>query len=98
MRRDQLFPRGSTSCRHVYGDGENGGSPGEITEVVRVDPEYTVKLVPRSLRWKDQAETDRLLREGVDRGLQEIPVDWGVAFVENYSSPVIQKEISLALK
>jgi len=33
----------------------------EITEVLRIDPKYTVKLVPRSFPWKDQAEIDRLI-------------------------------------
>ena len=33
----------------------------EITEVLRIDPKYTVKVVPRSFPWKDQAEIDRLI-------------------------------------
>ncbi|MFH1242173.1 MAG: hypothetical protein V1689_07395, partial [Pseudomonadota bacterium] len=33
----------------------------EITEFLRIDPKYTVKLVPRSFPWKDQAEIDRLI-------------------------------------
>jgi adenylate cyclase len=32
----------------------------EISEVLRINPKYTVKLVPRSFPWKDQAELDRL--------------------------------------
>jgi adenylate cyclase len=33
----------------------------EITEVLRIDPRYTVELVPRTFPWKDQAEIDRLI-------------------------------------
>jgi adenylate cyclase len=33
----------------------------EITEVLRIDPRYTVERVPRSFPWKDQAEIDRLI-------------------------------------
>jgi len=33
----------------------------EITEVLRIDPKYSVKGVPRSFPWKDQAEIDRLI-------------------------------------
>jgi len=33
----------------------------EITEVLRIDPKYMVKVVPRSFPWKDQAEIDRLI-------------------------------------
>jgi adenylate cyclase len=33
----------------------------EITEVLRINPRYTVELVPRSFPWKDQAEIDRLI-------------------------------------
>ena len=33
----------------------------EITEVLLIDPKYTVRLVPRSFPWKDQAEIDRLI-------------------------------------
>jgi adenylate cyclase len=33
----------------------------EMTEVLRIDPKYTVKVVPRSFPWKDQAEIDRLI-------------------------------------
>ncbi len=33
----------------------------EIAEVLRIDPKYTVKVVPRSFPWKDQAEVDRLI-------------------------------------
>ena len=33
----------------------------EITEVLRIDPRYTVEHVPRSFPWKDQAEIDRLI-------------------------------------
>jgi adenylate cyclase len=33
----------------------------EITEVLRIDPRYTVEWVPRSFPWKDQAGIDRLI-------------------------------------
>jgi adenylate cyclase len=33
----------------------------EIIEVLRIDPKYTVKLVPRAFPWKDQSEIDRLI-------------------------------------
>jgi len=33
----------------------------EITEVLRIDPRYTVELVPRLFPWKDQPEIDRLI-------------------------------------
>jgi Tfp pilus assembly protein PilF len=33
----------------------------EIREVLRNNPSYTLKIVPRSFPWKDQAEIDRLI-------------------------------------
>jgi adenylate cyclase len=33
----------------------------EITEVLRIDPKYTLKVVPRSFPWKDRDEIDRLI-------------------------------------
>jgi adenylate cyclase len=33
----------------------------EIREVLRINPSYTLKIVPRSFPWKDQAEIDRLI-------------------------------------
>jgi adenylate cyclase len=42
----------------------------EITEVLRIDPKYTVKLVPRSFPWKDQAEIDRLIDSLCKAGLK----------------------------
>jgi adenylate cyclase len=33
----------------------------EIREVLRINPKYTLKIVPRSFPWKDQAEIDRLI-------------------------------------
>jgi adenylate cyclase len=33
----------------------------EVSEVLRINPKYTVRLVPRSFPWKDQAEIDRLI-------------------------------------
>jgi adenylate cyclase len=43
----------------------------EIAEVLRIDPKYTVKLVPRSFPWKDQAEIDRLIDSLRKAGLPE---------------------------
>jgi adenylate cyclase len=42
----------------------------EITEVLRIDPRYTVELVPRSFPWKDQAEIDRLVDSLCKAGLK----------------------------
>jgi adenylate cyclase len=42
----------------------------EITEVLRIDPKYTVKVVPRSFPWKDQAEIDRLIDSLCKAGLK----------------------------
>jgi tetratricopeptide (TPR) repeat protein len=42
----------------------------EMTEVLRIDPKYTVKLVPRSFPWKDQAEIDRLIDSLSKAGLK----------------------------
>jgi adenylate cyclase len=33
----------------------------EISEVLRIDPKYSVKVVPRAFLWKEQAEIDRLI-------------------------------------
>ena len=33
----------------------------ERTEVLRIDPKYSVKLVKRLLPWSDQGEIDRLI-------------------------------------
>jgi len=33
----------------------------EVSEVLRINPKYTVRLVPRSFPWKDQVEIDQLI-------------------------------------
>ncbi|MBI4766847.1 MAG: tetratricopeptide repeat protein [Deltaproteobacteria bacterium] len=38
-----------------------GEAQAQIAEVLRIDPKYTVKVVPRSFPWKDQSEIDRLI-------------------------------------
>jgi adenylate cyclase len=43
----------------------------EIIEVLRIDPKYTVKVVPRSFPWKDQAEIDLLIDSLRKAGLPE---------------------------
>jgi adenylate cyclase len=45
----------------------------EIAEVLRVDPKYTVKVVPRSFPWKDQAEIDLLADSLRKAGLPDKP-------------------------
>jgi adenylate cyclase len=45
----------------------------EIAEVLRVDPKYTVKVVPRSFPWKDQAEIDLLIDSLRKAGLPDKP-------------------------
>jgi adenylate cyclase len=45
----------------------------EITEVLRIDPKYTVKVVPRSFPWKDQTEIDRLIDSLRKAGLPDKP-------------------------
>jgi adenylate cyclase len=45
----------------------------EITEVLRIDPKYNVKVVPRSFPWKDQAEVDRLIDSLRKAGLPDKP-------------------------
>jgi adenylate cyclase len=43
----------------------------EVKEVLRINPKYTVKLVPRSFPWKDQTELDRLADSLREAGLPE---------------------------
>jgi len=45
----------------------------EISEVLRIDPKYTVKVVPRSFPWKDQAEIDLLIDSLRKAGLPDKP-------------------------
>ena len=42
----------------------------EIAEVLRIDPKYNAKLIPRSFPWKDQAEIDRLINSLRKAGLK----------------------------
>jgi hypothetical protein len=42
----------------------------EVSEVLRINPKYTVKLVPRMFPWKDQAEIDRLIHSLRKAGLK----------------------------
>jgi adenylate cyclase len=43
----------------------------EVSEVLRINPKYTVRLVPRSFPWKDQDELDRLADSLRKAGLPE---------------------------
>jgi Tfp pilus assembly protein PilF len=45
----------------------------EIAEALRVDPKYTVKVVPRSFPWKDQGEIDLLIESLRKAGLPDKP-------------------------
>ena len=42
----------------------------EIAEVLRIDPKYNAKLIPRPFPWKDQAEIDRLINSLRKAGLK----------------------------
>jgi adenylate cyclase len=67
----------------------------EISEVLRIDPKYAVKVVPRSFPWKDRDEIDRLIdslrKAGLpDKPLASIPPSSEVASKEK-AAPSLEK-------
>jgi len=50
--------------------GEMEEARAEIREVLRINPKYNVKLVPKSFPWKDQNELDRLADSLRNAGLK----------------------------
>jgi Tfp pilus assembly protein PilF len=44
----------------------------EIGEVLRIDPKYTLKVVPRSFPWKDRDEIDKSIDRFFAQGGAEV--------------------------
>ena len=59
IKPNYIFPHLTLAA--TYSEmGEMEEARAEIREVLRINPKYNVKLVPKSFPWKDQNELDRL--------------------------------------